>query len=79
MPADLTWRKAIDKVLGESTRPLHYNEITERIIADGLRSKLGAHTCGDCQCATLVVDQTRLGQPHHTFGSLILLRKIDIA
>lgn len=42
MAADLTWRKAIDKVLGESTRPLHYNEITERIISDGLRKKLGA-------------------------------------
>ncbi|MCX7425680.1 MAG: HTH domain-containing protein [Planctomycetia bacterium] len=42
MPTELTWRKAIDKVLGESTRPLHYKEITERIIADGLRTKLGA-------------------------------------
>lgn len=42
MPAELTWRKAIDKVLGESTKPLHYNEITERIISDGLRKKLGA-------------------------------------
>jgi hypothetical protein len=42
MPADLTWRKAIDKVLGESTKPLHYNEITERIISDGLRKNLGA-------------------------------------
>lgn len=42
MPSELTWRKAIDKVLGASPRPLHYNEITERIIADGLRLKLGA-------------------------------------
>jgi len=38
----MTWRKAIDKVLSSSTTPLHYNEITERIISDGLRKKLGA-------------------------------------
>lgn len=42
MATDLTWRKAIDKVLGTSPWPLHYNEITERIIAKGLRQKLGA-------------------------------------
>ena len=42
MPKELTWRKAIDKVLGASPTPLHYNEITERIIADGLRQSLGA-------------------------------------
>lgn len=42
MPTEMTWRKAIDKVLGESSKPLHYNEITERIISDGLRKKLGA-------------------------------------
>lgn len=42
MPSELTWRKAIDKVLSASSTPLHYNEITERIIADGLRHSLGA-------------------------------------
>lgn len=42
MPNELTWRKAIDTVLGASTVPLHYNDITERIIADGLRLNLGA-------------------------------------
>jgi len=42
MPAELTWRRAIDKVLMEAATPLHYNEITERIIADGLRKNLGA-------------------------------------
>jgi len=40
--SELTWRKAIDKVLSSSTMPLHYNEITERIISDGLRKNLGA-------------------------------------
>lgn len=42
MATELTWRKAIDKVLGASPTPLHYNEITERIISDGLRQQLGA-------------------------------------
>lgn len=42
MPTEFTWRKAIDKVLGEAPFPLHYNEITEKIIAGGLRKNLGA-------------------------------------
>jgi len=42
MPKDLRWRKAIDKVLGEAGRPMHYTEITEEIIAQGLRKNLGA-------------------------------------
>ncbi len=42
MPTELTWRKAIDKVLGSSATPLHYNQITERIISEGLRQSLGA-------------------------------------
>jgi len=42
MPTEVTWRKAIDKVLGSSSTPLHYNEITERIISEGLRQSLGA-------------------------------------
>ncbi len=39
---ELTWKKAIDKVLSSSSTPLHYNEITERIISEGLRKNLGA-------------------------------------
>ena len=42
MPTELTWRKAIDKVLAGSATALHYNDITQRIIADGLRQNLGA-------------------------------------
>lgn len=42
MATELTWRKAIDKVLTSSPTALHYNEITERIIAEGLRTNLGA-------------------------------------
>lgn len=39
---DLTWRKAIDKILASSPKPLHYNEITERIISEGLKKTVGA-------------------------------------
>ena len=42
MPKELTWRKAIDKVLAESSTPLHYNDITERILTDALRQNVGA-------------------------------------
>lgn len=38
----MTWHQAIQKVLGESPGPLHYNELTKRIIAQGLRTSLGA-------------------------------------
>ena len=40
--AELTWQKAIQQVLGASAGPLHYKEITERILADGLRENIGA-------------------------------------
>jgi len=38
----MTWPQAINKVLGESGEALHYNEITDRIVAQSLRSSLGA-------------------------------------
>lgn len=40
--SELTWKNAINRVLGSSSTPLHYNEITERIISEGLRKSLGA-------------------------------------
>ncbi len=42
MAKDLTWREAIDRVLGAAATPLHYRDITDRIIADRLRRNLGA-------------------------------------
>ncbi len=42
MPSELTWKEAINKVLGSSSAPLHYNEIAERIISEGFRKNLGA-------------------------------------
>lgn len=42
MSSELTWGNAIIKVLASSISPLHYNEITERIILKGLRKNIGA-------------------------------------
>ena len=42
MPKELTWKKAINQVLAASAVPLHYKDITEIIISDGLRTSLGA-------------------------------------
>src|SRR5258708_3214890 len=42
MAHEMTWRKAIEKVLAESTTALHYKEIAERIILQSLRTSLGA-------------------------------------
>jgi hypothetical protein len=42
MSGELTWRQAIDKILRSSSIPLHYHEITERIISEGLRKSLAA-------------------------------------
>ena len=42
MPSELTWGQSIQKVLGESPEPMHYADITDRIVKDGLRQNLGA-------------------------------------
>jgi len=42
MKTEMTWRKAIDTVLASSPTPLHYNDIAERIMSEGLRQKIGA-------------------------------------
>lgn len=40
--ADMTWPAAIQKVLSASPTPLYYKQITERILEQGLRKKVGA-------------------------------------
>ncbi len=40
--ADMPWREAIIKVLAESGSAMHYSDIAERIVEDGLRVKVGA-------------------------------------
>jgi hypothetical protein len=42
MPKELTWRKAIEQVLSAAPGAMHYKDLTEKIIQDGLRSSLGA-------------------------------------
>jgi hypothetical protein len=42
MAKELTWRKAIEKVLSEAPGAIHYRDITDKIIEDGLRTNLGA-------------------------------------
>lgn len=42
MIPDLPWKKAIEKVLQEAPSPLHYHTISEKIIAERLRTKVGA-------------------------------------
>lgn len=42
MPKELTWRKAIEKVLSESSGAMHYKDLTDKIIEDNLRISLGA-------------------------------------
>jgi hypothetical protein len=42
MAGELTWRKAIDKVLSEAPGPMRLSEITEKIIQDRLRVNLGS-------------------------------------
>jgi hypothetical protein len=42
MAKELTWPQAIEQVLGSSPIPLHYAQITEEIVASGLRKNLGA-------------------------------------
>lgn len=42
MRNEITWKSAIEKVLQNSTGPLHYEEITDKIISDGLKKSVGA-------------------------------------
>ncbi|MFH0938370.1 MAG: winged helix-turn-helix domain-containing protein [Planctomycetota bacterium] len=42
MTKEMSWRKAIEKVLSEASGALDYKDIAEKIISDDLRSNLGA-------------------------------------
>jgi len=42
MAKELTWKKAIDRVLSDHGKPMHYTEIAEEIITQRLRKNLGA-------------------------------------
>ncbi|WP_081617434.1 HTH domain-containing protein [Thioalkalivibrio sp. ALgr3] len=40
--SELTWRKAIERVLSDSGGAMHYTDIAEQIVAEGLRKNVGA-------------------------------------
>jgi len=42
MPKQLTWRKAIEKILSEASGAVHYKDLTDKIIEAELRTELGA-------------------------------------
>jgi hypothetical protein len=42
MTKQLTWRKAIEKVLSEARGAVHYTDLADKIIEAGLRTELGA-------------------------------------
>ena len=42
MPKELTWRKAIEKVLREAPAAIHYRDLTDAIIEQSIRTSLGA-------------------------------------
>lgn len=48
----LTWKQSILQVLGEAGIPLHYKNVTDRILQDGLRESVGK-TPADTVCSML--------------------------
>jgi len=42
MAKELTWRKAIEKALSEAPGAVHYKDLADKIIEDGLKTTLGA-------------------------------------
>ena len=62
---NLTWPKAIATVLEAAGEPLHYREITDRILEQGLRNKVGA-TPAAAVSAVLSTD-VKHGEPNSLF------------
>ena len=40
--AEMSWKDAVKKVLEDAGKPLHYTDITDRILDQGLKTKFGA-------------------------------------
>ena len=64
MPTELTWRKSIEKVLGEAEGAMHYKDIADQIINDGLRKNVGA-TPAATVSANLTTSITKDGDKCH--------------
>jgi hypothetical protein len=58
VPKELTWNQAIKKVLAEADAPMHSADITDRIVAEGLRTSIGATP------AETVVSQITVSMKH---------------
>ena len=69
MPSEMTWQKAVQKVLQEAGGPMHYKEIAEQIVTLGLRKSVGA-TPAATVSANLTTSINKLGRrsPYEKVG-----------
>jgi HB1/ASXL restriction endonuclease-like protein with HTH domain len=76
MSNELTWRKAIEKVLSEAPGAMHYKDLTEKIIHDGLKSSRTA-TPGASVIWNLTVAMKKEGDrcPFQRIGSGLFIWK----
>jgi HB1, ASXL, restriction endonuclease HTH domain len=76
VPTELTWRKAIEKVLSEAPGAMHYQKITEKIIQDGLRSNLGATPAATvAAAASTAIKNEEDGCPFQRIGKGLFIWK----
>jgi hypothetical protein len=66
MAKELTWRKAIEKVLGSTDGAMHYKDIAEKIVGEGLRKNVGA-TPSATVSASLATSIASDGVKNHRF------------
>lgn len=82
---EMTWREAIDKILASSAEPLHYREITERIISERLRKTFGATPARSVR-ATIAISfkqgkkspYLRIEKGVYTLRSRSVVQQVDI-
>ena len=76
MPAELTWRMAIEKVLSEAPGAMHYQKITEKIIQEGLHSNLGATPAATVSAAaSMAIKNDGDGCPFQRIGRGLFIWK----
>lgn len=77
MPKEMTWRKAIEKVLSEASGAVHYKDLTEKIIQDGLRSSLGATPVDTVSSnLTTAIKEEGAGCPFQKIGRGLYIWKV---
>lgn len=75
MPKELTWRNAIEKVLSEAPGAVHYRDLTDRIIEEGLCTSLGA-TPAATVSAYLTTGAVLLGSFGHRSSARAVATKV---